>query len=75
MRAVLIETTEKWKALSEEKRLQNGFVYMNDASRDQNPLVSYGLENLDRLRDISRKYDPAQVFQELQGGGFLLSRV
>ncbi|KAL4751911.1 hypothetical protein BDW72DRAFT_202658 [Aspergillus terricola var. indicus] len=76
VRAVSIATTEKWKSLSAECGLDhNAFVYMNDASRDQNPLVSYGRENLGRLKDISRKYDPDQVFQELQNGGFLLSRV
>lgn len=50
------------------------FIFLNDASHDQNPLASYGTENLAKLREISRAYDPEQIFQKLQNGGFLLSR-
>jgi hypothetical protein len=49
-------------------------MYMNDASRDQNPLASYGPESLEGLRQIALRYDPDQLFQTLQNGGFLLSR-
>ncbi|KAL4880724.1 hypothetical protein BJY04DRAFT_218881 [Aspergillus karnatakaensis] len=75
IRGVSIATTEKWEELGRERGLHVGFVYMGDASRDQNPLLSYGEENLKRLREVSDKHDPGKVFQELQGGGFLLSRV
>ena len=50
------------------------FKYANYASRDQDPLASYGEENLRRLRDVARKYDPEEVFQRLLNGGWLLSR-
>ncbi len=50
------------------------FLFMNDASRDQNPLASYGSESLARLKGVSKRYDPSQIFQALQNGGFLLSR-
>ncbi|KAF2271689.1 uncharacterized protein EI97DRAFT_387396, partial [Westerdykella ornata] len=49
-------------------------IYMNDASRDQNPLASYPEANLSRLREIAQKYDPGRVFQVLQNDGFLLSK-
>ncbi|KAB8274993.1 6-hydroxy-D-nicotine oxidase [Aspergillus minisclerotigenes] len=49
--------------------------YCNYASLDQDPLASYGAENLERLRAIASKYDPDGVFQTLQSGGWLLSRV
>jgi hypothetical protein len=48
---------------------------MNDASRDQNPLASYGKDNVQKLKTVAAKYDPSQVFQKLQNGGFLLSRI
>jgi hypothetical protein len=48
---------------------------MNDASRDQNPLASYGTTNVEKLENISKKYDPQRVFQKLQNNGFLLSKV
>jgi hypothetical protein len=50
------------------------FVYANYASRDQDPLASYGRENLGKLKDIAKKYDPEAVFQTLQNGGWLLSK-
>lgn len=68
------ETTALWAELGASRGSAVDFVYLNDASRDQNPLASYGAENLSRLRAISREYDPEQVFQKLQNGGFLLSR-
>ncbi|GKT43289.1 FAD-dependent monooxygenase yanF [Colletotrichum spaethianum] len=74
VRAVSIETTAKWEELGESRGSNLAFVYMNDASRDQNPLRSYGAANLDKLKGIAAKYDPKQVFQKQQNGGFLVSR-
>ncbi|KAL4918277.1 hypothetical protein BDW62DRAFT_210562 [Aspergillus aurantiobrunneus] len=52
------------------------YKYVNYASRDQDALENYGVENVERLRDIAGKYDPFGFFQELQGGGrWLLSKV
>ncbi|OJD36444.1 fad linked oxidase-like protein [Diplodia corticola] len=48
--------------------------FMNDANLEQNVLGSYGAGNLARLRDISEKYDPQQLFQTLQNNGYLLSK-
>ncbi|KAJ9271769.1 CAZyme family AA7 [Paecilomyces variotii] len=75
VREVSIATAKKWKELGQERGLHNPFVYMNDASRDQNPLMSYTEENLAKLKAISLRYDPSQVFQKLQNDGFLLSKV
>ena len=56
--------------LANTKGLLNDFVYLNYALPTQNPLGSYGSENLQKLREVSRKYDPGQVFQRLVPGGF-----
>jgi len=62
----------------EEVSKKNGtylpFQYANYSSRDQNPLASYGADNLAKLKAIALKYDPEQVFQLLQNGGWLVSR-
>ena len=50
------------------------YRYLNDASRDQNPLATYGTENLQRLKQIAIRYDPGEVFQKLQNDGFLVSK-
>lgn len=49
------------------------FRYSNYSSRDQDPLSSYGQGNLQKLKDIAKKYDPEAVFQKLQNGGWLVS--
>lgn len=49
--------------------------YLNYADGSQSPLASYGVENVKRLRKISLKYDPEQVFQKLCKGGFKLDQV
>ncbi|KAK4207586.1 hypothetical protein QBC37DRAFT_487404 [Rhypophila decipiens] len=74
-RAVSIATSQKWKELGEQKGLYVPFLYMNDASRDQDPLTSYGAVSVESLRQLAAKYDPGQVFQRQQNGGFLLGNV
>lgn len=49
-------------------------VFMNDAAANQSPLKSYGSNALRKLQKIARAYDPQGCFQELQYGGFLLSK-
>ncbi|GLA55317.1 hypothetical protein AnigIFM63604_001964 [Aspergillus niger] len=51
------------------------YKYSNYAAWDQDPLASYGAENVRRLKEVARKYDPEGVFQTLQNGGWLLSKV
>jgi hypothetical protein len=75
VRSVPIATTETWKQLSTERGVKVPYVFMNDASRDQNPIASYGQANVQKLKSIAAKYDPARVFQNLQSGGFLLKNV
>jgi hypothetical protein len=45
---------------------------MNYASQYLDPLGSYGATNVAKMASISKKYDPAQVFQQLQPGHFKL---
>ncbi|KAK1143338.1 hypothetical protein N8T08_006865 [Aspergillus melleus] len=51
-----------------------GGSFANSPTKDQNPLGSYGVENVTKLKAVSRKYDPQQIFQKLQNNGFLLSK-
>lgn len=50
------------------------YQYSNYSAKDQNPLASYGVENLRKLKDIALRYDPEGVFQTLQSGGWLVSK-
>lgn len=69
----MIDTVDQWEKLGRERGLYLPFLYMNDAAREQNPIVRYGEENVKRLKEVSLKYDPSQLFQTLQNGGFQLS--
>ncbi|KAI0836301.1 FAD-binding domain-containing protein [Hypoxylon sp. FL0890] len=56
--------------LARERGLDHPFLYMNYASQFQDPIASYGAENKARLLEVSRKYDPEGVFQNLNPGYF-----
>lgn len=62
------------KAEAKKRGLDNDFVYLNYASEYQDPTGSYGVANKERLEKVSKKYDPSQVFQYLQPGGFKLTK-
>lgn len=48
------------------------FLFMNDASWNQDVIASYGEENVQRLRKVQKHYDPDLVFQRLVPRGFKL---
>jgi hypothetical protein len=48
------------------------YIFMNDASKDQPVVASYGQENVASLRRVQAKYDPTEAFQSLVGGGYKL---
>ena len=73
VRNVGVAVEKKWKELGLKRGSHLFTLYMNDASRDQDPLGSYPEENVRKLRVVSQKYDPWQVFQKIKNDGFLLS--
>lgn len=48
------------------------FVYLNYANQAQDPILSYGRENVARLKAAEMRYDPRGVFQRQVPGGFKL---
>ena len=48
------------------------YLFMNDASYDQDVIGHYGTANVKRLKSVQRVYDPELVFQKLVPGGFKL---
>ncbi|KAH8596633.1 FAD binding domain-containing protein [Bisporella sp. PMI_857] len=55
---------------AKEKGLHFPWIYQNYAAKQQNVFRGYGETSHQRLRDISRKYDPQGVFTKLQPGYF-----
>ena len=53
--------------------IENGnleWIYLNYADKSQDPIASYGVENVEKMRSVATKYDPKRVFQRLCPGGF-----
>jgi hypothetical protein len=55
-----------------EMGLLRRFQYLNYADKQQNPIASYGPENVAALQATSKKYDPKGLFQRQAPGGFKL---
>jgi len=51
----------------------NEFIYLNYAYKTEKPISGYGSANVQKLESISKKYDPAGIFQNQVPGGFKLA--
>jgi hypothetical protein len=53
----------------------NPYLYLDYADITQDPLASYGAENVKKMKEAAKKYGPSGVFQRLVPGGFKISKV
>jgi hypothetical protein len=67
-----IKFFDKVREMAEAKGLMEDYLFLNDAAMDQEVIKSYGNQSVAKLRSVSKKYDPKQVFQKLVKGGFKL---
>ncbi|KAI1465215.1 FAD binding domain-containing protein [Daldinia caldariorum] len=67
--------TAQVKEISKSLNGDLDFIYLNYAESIQDPLATYGAENIQHMRDVAAKYDPTEVFQKRIPGGFKISRV
>lgn len=67
--------TRNLKQHSLENDAAADLVYMNYADTSQDPLGSYGPENVAFMKEVARQYDPTVFWQRRTPGGFKLSRV
>lgn len=51
------------------------FRYLNYSDVSQDPLSTYGEDNIKQMRKVAAKYDPIGIFQRLVPGGFKISKV
>ena len=67
-----IDRVNEYVATTTSRGHSPKFVYMNYAHPTQLVIQSYGQDNVNFLRTVSKKYDPRQTFRKLVPGGFKL---
>ncbi|KAH3974438.1 hypothetical protein HBI55_076530 [Parastagonospora nodorum] len=71
---IALPIVQAWhKKLEKEgnrRRINWNWEYLNYAHGLQDPVRTYGEENVGKLKKASKKYDPEGVFQRLRGSGF-----
>lgn len=77
--AASLEGTVDWTYMNYADSYQVGtheiFWIKSMLMSEQDPLGSYGAENVAKIRAAAVKYDPERVFQTKVPGGFKISRV
>jgi hypothetical protein len=71
----MIKFRETIKQYSVEQDAAVEWEYLNYADFTQDPLSTYGEENVKFLKKVATKYDPDGVFQTRMPGGFKISKV
>ncbi|KAF1843187.1 bifunctional solanapyrone synthase [Cucurbitaria berberidis CBS 394.84] len=71
---ILMHTLHTIDVLTKQRGLYDPFIFSNDAYRTQDPLRSYGMNTLRRMRGVANKYDPERIFQTRVPGGFKVDR-
>lgn len=56
-----------------DRSLYHPFKYMNYAAEDQDPLGSYGPENVEFMKSVRATYDPDGLFTTLVPGVFKIA--
>ncbi|KAF2009044.1 putative oxidoreductase [Aaosphaeria arxii CBS 175.79] len=72
VRLAAIAFIKSVEAEAKKRRVYNRFIYLNYADLGQEVIEGYGKSQKNRLRAVSKKYDPAGVFQVAVPGGFKL---
>lgn len=65
-------TLEKVEAFAKFNNTSHKFRYLNYCNEWQKPFESYGEDNWQFLKEVSKKYDPEGLFQRGCVGGFKL---
>lgn len=73
-RAKMIEWVKNVEDYAKSVGSDVDWKYLNYAHDTQDPLASYGAENVELIRAAAEKYDPEGVFQSRIPGGFKISK-
>lgn len=73
-RAKLAAFTAELEAYALANDAATNWRYLNYVNPAQDPIASYGQDNVDFLKQVSSTYDPTGFFQTRVTGGFKVSR-
>lgn len=73
--AKLAAMTAKLEAYAETSGKATPWRYLNYVNPAQDPIKTYGEDNVRFLKEAATKYDPTGVFQTRVPGGFKISKV
>jgi hypothetical protein len=68
------EFTKRVKVATTAQGSLHPYIYLNYAAGGQDVFASYGENNLERLLEVSSKYDPEQVLTKLRPGYIKVTR-
>ncbi|CAI6336800.1 unnamed protein product [Periconia digitata] len=74
-RPLLRSYGEKMQQFADSKKGLVSWQFLNYADAYQDPLASYGPDNVEKIRAVAKMFDPQGVFQTKAPGGFKISRV
>ncbi|KAH7014426.1 6-hydroxy-D-nicotine oxidase [Microdochium trichocladiopsis] len=74
-RAQLLAMRRTLKEQSASLRLDMEWEYLGYADGGQDPLSTYGAENIALMKRVAADYDPQGIFQTRMPGGFKISKV
>jgi hypothetical protein len=75
MREKLTVFSAKLEKFGEARKSSVDWRYLNYVDQTQNPLRSYGKQNVDFMRKVATKYDPDGVFQDKMVSGWKISKI
>ncbi|QPC78109.1 hypothetical protein HYE68_008861 [Fusarium pseudograminearum] len=71
----MVKFRQAMKQYSVDEDAAVEWEYLNYADFTQDPLSTYGSENVEFIRKVAKKYDPEGVFQTRFPGGFKITKV
>jgi hypothetical protein len=67
-----VQFRDEINAFAKENDLYSSWEFLNYAYADQDPISTYGDENIQLLKQAAQTYDPEGMFQKLRTTGFHL---
>jgi hypothetical protein len=75
MREKLTAFSATLEAFSKARDINIDWQYLNYVDQTQNPLSSYGKQNINFIREVAARYDPYGMFQKKVVSGWKISKV